>query len=645
LRQIERGQFPSHDITIYSRDEERQAQLRRRYPFVRCVLGDVRDREHLATAMAGHDLVVHMAALKFIPEAELNVAECIGVNIGGAESVIYAARKAGVARVVGISTDKACLDYFAPVRLADGSTRKIADLVRERYDGEVITLGPNGLTTKRVVGWHRNPLGERRMIGLTYERAHQHAGQRQRVWLTEDHRVLTPDGWIEAGQIKSGDPIVTEEPSLTHRQYELAMGTLLGDSSLVSTGESGRAGFTTFHGAKDGEWQAILERELPTAASAQWGELYDAWYPEGKKAVPRRHVLAAWSDRMLAAWYMDDGCVSRTNGGTTLHARLATHGLTFEDAEWLAERLTKDGLDSHVLSVRSGKYGPYPEIRLSSDATRALFGRIGRFVMGRMRRKLSDDCPQYDSSSWRCGGDAAEPYVGRAVIDSRERYPRLGKGLRNRKRGQRSVYCLDVEDTHNFAASGVIVHNCQPVNVYGASKMALERLFAAASDAATAFTCTRYGNVIGSTGSVIPLFQRQAREQGRVTLTNRTMTRFWMTVDEACDVIQLALAATPGSVVIPQVRAMAMEDLALAATPEGTEFEEIGLRPGEKMHESLLHHQESTRVARHRDHLELLPTGQAPPNSVESFEIRSNNPDHWIRVEEMRSYIAAAQEV
>lgn len=110
-------------ITVYSRSELRQAEMRARYPDCRFVLGDVRDYDRLAAAMAGHDLVIHAAAMKRIPECEAQPGECYATNVGGSQNVVRAALAAGVARVVGISTDKACAaitTYGASKRLMEG---------------------------------------------------------------------------------------------------------------------------------------------------------------------------------------------------------------------------------------------------------------------------------------------------------------------------------------------------------------------------------------------------------------------------------------------------------------------------------------------------------------------------------------------
>jgi UDP-N-acetylglucosamine 4,6-dehydratase len=99
--------LPNWQITVYSRDEQKQNETRRRYPHARYILGDVCDTERLTAAAAGHDLVIHAAAVKYIPEAEENPAECVRVNVDGARSVIQASIRAGVETVIGISTDKA----------------------------------------------------------------------------------------------------------------------------------------------------------------------------------------------------------------------------------------------------------------------------------------------------------------------------------------------------------------------------------------------------------------------------------------------------------------------------------------------------------------------------------------------------------
>lgn len=130
---------------------------------------------------------------------------------------------------------------------------------------------------------------------------------------------------------------------------------------------------------------------------------------------------------------------------------------------------------------------------------------------------------------------------------------------------------------------------CEPVNCYGASKLVGEKLLLAANNArghdGPIFAAVRYGNVAGSTGSVIPIWRREI-EQGRtVTLTHPDATRFWMHVDEAVRLVMHTLRTMEGGeLAIPDLPAYRLQDLALAM---GAHFHITGLRPGEKMHESM----------------------------------------------------------
>lgn len=107
VRTAQQERWDCH-ITIYSRSELRQAQMRAQHPDLRYVLGDVRDYERLAAAVTGHDLVIHAAAMKRIPECEANPPECYATNVTGSLNVVRACQQSGVARCVGVSTDKAC---------------------------------------------------------------------------------------------------------------------------------------------------------------------------------------------------------------------------------------------------------------------------------------------------------------------------------------------------------------------------------------------------------------------------------------------------------------------------------------------------------------------------------------------------------
>jgi UDP-glucose 4-epimerase len=140
---------------------------------------------------------------------------------------------------------------------------------------------------------------------------------------------------------------------------------------------------------------------------------------------------------------------------------------------------------------------------------------------------------------------------------------------------------------------------CSPVNVYGMCKAMSERLITSQVDIrGTRWLCTRYGNVLESRGSIIPLFRYQAEVGQRLTVTDPDMTRFMMTLDEAVDLIEKTVEhAESGETWIPIIPSMRIGDLAeLFADSFGRRIEITGLRPGEKLHEELINDSESVRT-------------------------------------------------
>jgi UDP-N-acetylglucosamine 4,6-dehydratase len=135
-----------------------------------------------------------------------------------------------------------------------------------------------------------------------------------------------------------------------------------------------------------------------------------------------------------------------------------------------------------------------------------------------------------------------------------------------------------------------------PVNLYGATKLAAEKLTvqsnAYAAGSATRYSCVRYGNVVGSRGSVVPAFLKQ-RESGKVTITDERMTRFWLSLEQGVRfVISCIEQMEGGEVFVPRIPSMKVIDLAKAIAPKA-EIGIIGIRPGEKLHEVLISEDEA----------------------------------------------------
>jgi UDP-N-acetylglucosamine 4,6-dehydratase len=135
-----------------------------------------------------------------------------------------------------------------------------------------------------------------------------------------------------------------------------------------------------------------------------------------------------------------------------------------------------------------------------------------------------------------------------------------------------------------------------PINLYGATKLCAEKMFVQANAYAgaqqTRFSCARYGNVVGSRGSVIPVFLEQ-RKRGRITITDARMTRFWLTLEHGVRfVINAVEQMHGGEIFVPKIPSMRLVDLAEAVAP-GCLVEYIGIRPGEKLHEVLVSEDEA----------------------------------------------------
>lgn len=184
-----------------------------------------------------------------------------------------------------------------------------------------------------------------------------------------------------------------------------------------------------------------------------------------------------------------------------------------------------------------------------------------------------------------------------------------------------------------------------PVNLYGATKLCAEKLFvhgnAYAGPRDTRFACVRYGNVLGSRGSVVPLFLEQA-PSGVLTITDLRMTRFWISLAEAVELVEFVLAdLRGGEVYVPKIPSMRMTDLARAIAPDAM-VKEIGMRPGEKLHEMLLSPEEAHRSREYPTHYVIArqtPRGDGRP-VPEGFRYASDTNTQWLDVERLCGVVA-----
>jgi UDP-N-acetylglucosamine 4,6-dehydratase/5-epimerase len=195
-----------------------------------------------------------------------------------------------------------------------------------------------------------------------------------------------------------------------------------------------------------------------------------------------------------------------------------------------------------------------------------------------------------------------------------------------------------------------------PVNLYGATKLCAEKIVtqgnAYSGHSVARFASVRYGNVVGSRGSVIPLFKAQA-PTGVLTITDDRMTRFWITLDQAVDFVLNSLDRMGGGeIFVPKIPSMRVTDIANAIAPQA-EHRIIGIRPGEKLHEVLLTEDESRHSLEVDDGFVILPEHASwPLRDVEGgmpltagFRYSSDQNDNWLDVTQltaMASTVVAA---
>ncbi|MGL4593484.1 MAG: UDP-N-acetylglucosamine 4,6-dehydratase (inverting) [Thermoguttaceae bacterium] len=191
---------------------------------------------------------------------------------------------------------------------------------------------------------------------------------------------------------------------------------------------------------------------------------------------------------------------------------------------------------------------------------------------------------------------------------------------------------------------------CSPINLYGATKLCSDKLFIAGSvysgTKRTKFSVVRYGNVAGSRGSVIPFFQKLLSEGVQeLPITDYRMTRFWLKLDSAIDLVNHAMEhMNGGELFVKKIPSMKMTDLAKAMAPK-LPVKEIGIRPGEKIHEMMISVEDARNTIEMDDHYVIYPddypnlkklSGKPVQND---FEYHSGNNSQWLSVEQMRNLI------
>lgn len=192
-----------------------------------------------------------------------------------------------------------------------------------------------------------------------------------------------------------------------------------------------------------------------------------------------------------------------------------------------------------------------------------------------------------------------------------------------------------------------------PINLYGATKLCSDKLFVSANNYAglhpTRFSVVRYGNVFGSRGSVVPLFLA-ARASGVVPITDARMTRFWITLEQGVEFVLKGFhRMRGGEIFVPRIPSMKVIDLARAVAPE-CRIETVGIRPGEKLHETMISEDDARHTLEYDDYYAILPTAdelafsreELPAGGrpcAEGFAYTSDTNADWLSVEQLRAML------
>ena len=355
-----------------------------------------------------------------------------------------------------------CLRYNAPVQLGDGSWERIGRLVKRRYTGTVMSVDEAGqLVPRRVTGWHATPRGDRSLHRMSFRGARRNALHRAAVDLTGDHPVLTERGYVPAAELRDGDRVATGQ-GLSALARDVVSGTLLGDGSI-----NVNSAYVSFsHSERQAEY-AAFKAELLAELSPRSTELVVAGVVGGtpqygavqvrtlahralgilrREFYGERKRVPAWIEqslnpRSLAIWFMDDGYM-RIRPNRRPLAEIATNGCSDADRQVLIKGLMRLGLPAKASRGR---------LFFDVPTSRRLSELIAPFVPPSMRHKLHPEVAEaipFDPS-------LLEPGPPEVLYDDVE-IEEIEPGA------DRTFFCIDVEETHNFVTAGGVVHNCRP---------------------------------------------------------------------------------------------------------------------------------------------------------------------------------------
>jgi dTDP-4-amino-4,6-dideoxygalactose transaminase len=366
-----------------------------------------------------------------------------------------------------VSTPMTCLGALSPILLPDGKTMPIGKIVNQRKALKVISLNIQSgkLEEKQIINWIKLSGKDVTWYRLHHvnSRSSRGIGGKAGIWITGDHKIHCRTGLVRVDKLNPLDEVATTGKELNIIQKEFLDGTMLGDGYIRHEGK-GWARFAVIHSEKQKEWVSLKKRALngidfnnierdainqsgpacgiETKKGIFWLNEYRRWYSaRGKKIVPDD---LKFTPLVLAAWYMDDGSLDKTGS-----AIFCTEGFDTEDVWKLFWKLCDVGFHPRVYG-RKKSYG----LRILANESNKFFNLIGRYVPETMRYKVTSDAPAFDICSWNLG--ETEPFYD-VVIVEKMNPPQWNN--------PRFVYCIEVEDNHNFISGDMVLSNCTATNM------------------------------------------------------------------------------------------------------------------------------------------------------------------------------------
>ncbi len=303
------------------------------------------------------------------------------------------------------------------------------------------------------------------------------------------------------------------------------------------------------------------------------------------------------------------------------------------------------------------RYKPHRLIVLSRDELKQYEMQQGEFNADCMRYFLGDIRDRDRVMMAMTGVDYVVHAAALKQVPALEYNP--GEAVKTNIEGSQNVAMAAIEKGVSKVIALSTDKAAAPINLYGATKLVADKLFIAANNIRgarkTQFSVVRYGNVIGSRGSVVPLFMKMVAEGAKeLPLTDPDMTRFWISLPQGVDfVIKSFERMQGGETFIPKIPSMRMADLAKAISPTA-EMKNIGIRAGEKMHEVMCPSELSGQTLEFSDHFVIEPAfyyqtrpeystngkGEKGTRVAPNFEYNSLNNDKFLNVQELHELIA-----